>query len=46
VLLPKNIKLTSQAFHAKCDGKGKTIRIIMNNLNYVFGGYASSAWHI
>ena len=36
---------TSQAFHAKCDGKGKTITIIKNNLNYVFGGYASSPWN-
>ncbi len=36
---------TSQAFHSKCDGKGNTITIIKNNLNYVFGGYASSAWH-
>ncbi len=36
---------TSQAFHSKCDGKGNTISIIMNNLNYVFGGYASSAWN-
>jgi hypothetical protein len=37
---------TSQAFHSKCDGKGNTITIIKNNLNYVFGGYASSAWNI
>jgi hypothetical protein len=36
---------TSQAFHSKCDGKGNTITIIKNNLNYVFGGYASSAWN-
>ncbi len=36
---------TSQAFHSKCDGKGNTISIIKNNLNYVFGGYASSAWN-
>ncbi len=36
---------TGQAFHSKCDGKGNTITIIKNNLNYVFGGYASSAWH-
>jgi hypothetical protein len=35
----------SQAFHEKCDGKGNTITIIKNNLNYVFGGYASSAWN-
>jgi hypothetical protein len=36
---------SSQAFHSKCDGKGNTITIIKNNLNYVFGGYASSAWN-
>ncbi len=36
---------TGEAFHSKCDGKGNTITIIKNNLNYVFGGYASSAWH-
>ncbi len=36
---------TSQAFHSKCDGIGNTITIIKNNLNYVFGGYASSAWN-
>ncbi len=33
------------AFHSRCDGKANTITIIKNNLNYVFGGYASSAWH-
>jgi hypothetical protein len=36
---------TSEAFHSKCDGKRNTITIIKNNLNYVFGGYASSAWN-
>ncbi len=36
---------TSQAFHSKCDGKGKTITIIKSNLDYVFGGYASSVWN-
>ena len=35
---------THEAFHSKCDGKSNTITIIKNNLNYVFGGYASSAW--
>ncbi len=35
----------SQAFHSKCDGKGNTITIIKNNLNNLFGGYASSAWN-
>jgi hypothetical protein len=38
-------RFSSQAFHSKCDGKGNTITIIKNNLNYVFGGYASSAWN-
>ena len=32
------------AFHSCCDGKKSTITIIKNNLNYVFGGYASKAW--
>ncbi len=36
---------TSQSFHSKCDGKENTITIIKSHLNYVFGGYASSAWH-
>jgi hypothetical protein len=27
-----------------CDGKAKTITIIKNNLNFVFGGYTSAAW--
>ncbi len=42
---PTRDGFTSQAFHSKCDGKGNTITIIKNNLNYVFGGYASSAWN-
>jgi hypothetical protein len=36
---------TANAFHAKCDGKSKTITIIMTNGNYVFGGYTSAAWN-
>ena len=36
---------THSAFHSKCDGKANTITIIQNNLNYVFGGYASKVWH-
>ncbi len=36
---------TGEAFHSKCDGKKNTITIIKNNLNYVFGGFASSFWH-
>ena len=35
---------TDAAFHSRCDCKGSTITIIKNNLNYVFGGYASSSW--
>ena len=31
-------------FHFRCDGKTNTITIIRNNLNYVFGGYASASW--
>ncbi len=38
-------RFSSQAFHSKCDGKGNTITIIKSNLDYVFGGFASSAWH-
>ena len=36
---------TAQAFHTRCDGKTNTITIIKNNLNYVFGGYASAFWN-
>jgi hypothetical protein len=36
---------TSHAFHSKCDGKENTITIIKTDENYVFGGYASSAWN-
>ena len=32
-------------FHSRCDGKTSTITIIKNNLNYVFGGYASASWN-
>jgi hypothetical protein len=35
---------TGEAFHAKCDDKAKTVSIIKNNLNYVFGGYTSAKW--
>ena len=34
----------SKAFHSKCDGIEKTVVIIKNNLNYVFGGYTSAKW--
>ena len=32
-------------FHSICDGKAKSITIIKNTLNYVFGGYASASWN-
>ena len=35
---------SGEAFHAKCDDKAKTVSIIKNNLNYVFGGYTSEKW--
>ena len=35
----------SKEFHSRCDGKTNTITIIKNNLDYVFGGYASVAWN-
>jgi hypothetical protein len=34
----------ASTFHLKCDGKEKTITIIKNNLDYVFGGYTSAKW--
>ena len=36
---------TTHAFHSRCDGKTKTITLIKNDLNYVFGGYASEPWN-
>ena len=36
---------TADAFHGRCDGKSDTITIIRTNTDYVFGGYASSAWN-
>ena len=36
---------TAQAFHSKCDGKGPTLTIIKNNLNYVFGGFTNANWN-
>ncbi len=42
---PTRDGFTGEAFHSKCDDKGNTITIIKNNLNYVFGGFASSAWN-
>ena len=33
-------------FNSRCYGKTDTITIIRNNLNYVFGVYASAPWNI
>ena len=33
------------AFHSRCDGKSNTVTIILNDQNYVFGGYTSVPWH-
>ncbi len=35
---------TNVAFHAKCDGRAKTITIIKTRDNYVFGGYTGASW--
>ena len=32
-------------FHLKCDGKSNTVTVIKNNLDHVFGGFASVAWN-
>ena len=34
----------ASAFHAKCDGRTRTVTVFKTNTNYVFGGYASAAW--
>ena len=36
---------TKSEFRSKSDGIENTITIVLNNLNYVYGGYASKAWH-
>ena len=35
---------TNAAFHAKCDGRARTITIIKTRDNYVFGGYTEASW--
>ena len=35
----------AQDFHSSCNGFKYIITFIKNNLNYVFDGYASEAWH-
>ena len=39
-----NDGFSTKDFHSKCDGVAKTVTIIKNNLNHVFGGYTSSEW--
>ena len=34
----------ASAFHAKCDGRARTVTIIKIKNNYIFGGYTSAAW--
>ena len=31
-------------FHSKCDNKGKTISLIQDTNDNVFGGYTSQSW--
>ena len=35
---------TSQDFHDKCDNKGKTISLYLNDKGNIFGGYSSIPW--
>ena len=34
----------ANAFHARCDGKSRTVTIIKTKTNYIFGGYTSQPW--
>ena len=36
--------MTSNDFHKKCDNKGKTICLFLNDKNSIFGGYSSIPW--
>lgn len=36
--------MTAQAFHSKCDNRGKTIVLIKNDKGNIFGGFASIPW--
>ena len=36
--------MNCQNFHKKCDNNGQTITLIQNNLDNIFGGYASIPW--
>lgn len=36
--------MNSNSFHSKCDHKGQTICLYLNDKGYIFGGYASIPW--
>ena len=36
--------MTSQDFHNKCDNRGKTISLFLNDKGNIFGGYSSIPW--
>ena len=36
--------MTSKSFHDKCNNKGATITLIMNEKENIFGGYSSISW--
>ena len=36
--------MTSKDFHNKCDNKGKTICLFLNDKDNIFGGYSSIPW--
>ena len=36
--------MTSNNFHNKCDNKGKTLCLFLNNKGNIFGGYSSIPW--
>ena len=36
--------MTSNDFHSKCDNKGKTISLFLNDKDNIFGGYSSIPW--
>ena len=36
--------MTAQNFHNKCDDKGRTICLCLNDKNNIFGGYSSIPW--
>ena len=40
----KNDGFDVKTFHNKCDNKGRTIILVKNEYNTIFGGYASESW--